>query len=352
MSRNMFITLILFLVGFFLSFSMMGCGKKSDSETIDPDDTVFSFGKDDVSAAELYIYVLTVKEYYEDKYGETVWNDTDLSGRNVYEIAKQDILESIVQTKIMVGKAKEYDVKLNDEEVARADNAAVSFVAGLTDSDKELTGIDYDIAYEVLYESLLADKVMQHIEETEHFEVSDEEARVTRFYDMYFQFYGETASGNVLEYSDEKKKEAHTNALDALATLNTAVVDENKDAGSIEKLAKFYGLDNAKEYALTPNEVLDIYGEDIYNAIYEMENGSYSQVLESEYGYHIFEMIYLTDREETDKNKEIILREHKEKAMRERTLLWQKEIDEDFDYNDAIDRDTYDEIFQGLTKAE
>lgn len=348
MSRNLFIILIMFLASLFLSFSLTACGKKKDSETIDPDDTVFSFGDEDVSAAELYIYVLTVKEYYEDKYGETVWNDTDLSGRNVYEIAKQDILEDIVQTKIMIKKADEFGIELNEEETARADNAAVSFVAGLTDKDKEVTGINYDVAYDVLYENTLADKVMSYIEETEKIEISDEEARVTRFYDMYFQFYGETSTGNVLEYSDEKKKEAHTNALDALATLNTAIVDENKDASSIEKLAKFYGLDNAKEYTLTPSDILDIYGEDIYNAIYSMENGTYSQVLESEYGYHIFEMIYLTDRDETDANKEVILRNHTEKAMREKTIQWQKEIDPKFDYNDAIDRDTYDKIFDGL----
>ena len=55
---------------------------------------------------------------------------------------------------------------------------------------------------------------------------------------------------------------------------------------------------------VSPSKIREMYGNEICEMLYSLEDGSYSLVTESEYGYHIFYMKALTDRDATDKLKE------------------------------------------------
>ena len=170
---------------------------------------------------------------------------------------------------------------------------------------------------------------------------------MTRFYDMYFPCYTIDDKGNVSSYSEAQRDKQYKNALQAASTLATASLSDDEDSKDVEKLAEYYKLDQAKEQVLSPDEILETYGEDIYNLLYSMENGAYSEVVESEYGYHVFVMYELTDREKTEEKKQRLKDERIREEIADTLENWRSKIDPEFKYPESVDMEVYDSIFNG-----
>jgi hypothetical protein len=345
------------------------------TENVVQDETVvFAFGSTSVSKGEVYIYANSVKERYELCYGQDVWNKTveevaaedmatSTDGENsddavtqdeeaaaktenadIESITREDIVNEIVKVKTLVSKKDDYGVSVSEDEKQQLLDRAAVFYDGLNDADKAEMEITEDMAYQVLYENVIAGRVMDKLLSDDSLEVSDEEARMTTFYDMCFACYSQDASGNIVPYSDEAKEIQYDNALQACSMLATAKLDGSEEADSIDKLAAYYNLSEAREYTLSPEQILETYGQDIYDQIYNMENGDYSAVIESEYGYHVFEMIALTDQKATAANKEIIKKQRMDTLLSNTLEKWESDIDEDFTYPDSVNMDAYNSI--------
>ena len=95
---------------------------------------------------------------------------------------------------------------------------------------------------------------------------------------------------------------------------------------------------------MTPSEIEGIYGKDICDSLYGLEDGSYSLVTESEYGYHIFYMKELTDRDATDQHKLDIIKTKKNAYMEELYAEWLPKIDAGYSYEKSVDFDVYQRI--------
>jgi hypothetical protein len=265
-------------------------------------------------------------------------------GESMESITREDIVDEIIKVKTLASKKDDYGVDISDEERQQLTDRASDFYSGLNDADKAEMGITADMAYQVLYENVIAGRVMDKLLSDDSLEVSDEEARMTTFYDMCFACYSQDASGNITAYSDDEKKIQYDNALQACSLLATARLEGNEDADSIEKLADYYNLPEAREYTLSPEQILETYGQDIYDQIYSMQNGDYSAVIESEYGYHVFEMIALTDAKATAANKEIIKKQRTDTLLSDTLEKWESDIDKDFTYPDSVNMDVYNSI--------
>lgn len=332
-----------------LVLTLSGCNKNKKQETVDKEAAVvFRYGDNIVTLGEVYMYSKTVGERYVRQYGEDVWS-LKLNGKDgekipMTEVVKEEIVNEIVRVKTLVAHAGEYNITLSENENNLITNEATAFYEGLTDQDIADMELTYDRVYKVMEENTIAKKVKEKILADTPIEVSDEKARMTTFYDMYFQCYTIGADGAVTPYSAEEKAIQYENALQACSALATASIDGDREAGDIEKLAEYYNLENAKEQTLSPEAIYETYGEDVYNLLYSMKNGEYSTVIETEYGYHVFQMISLTDQKATNSRKEIIKEEMMIEAMEERLIAWQISIDNDFSYEKSVDMDVYNRI--------
>lgn len=332
-----------------LMFSLAACGEQNEEPAGEENTTmVFQYGDNIVTKGEVYIYIRTVQERYELQYGADVWQLTlPASGSDsvsMVDLTREEVVNEIVKVKTLVAHAEDFGIALTDEEITELQARAKSFYEGLTDEDiskMELT--EYKI-YQVFYENEIAGIVENKILEKNPVEISDENARMTTFYDMYFACYSIEENGQVVEYSEEEKQQQYENALQACSTLATASIDEDKNAENIEKLAEYYKLDQAKEQTLAPSEILETYGEDVYNLLYSMENGDYSSVVQTEYGYHVFQMISLTDTKATKANKDKMTSEAVKEEISSQLDTWQKEIDKDFSYPASVNMEIYDTI--------
>ncbi len=336
---------------------LSGCSfsdKSKKNRTVEDRTAVFTFAGETVSKGEVYIYVNTVKERYEYRYGEDVWDktpeqlatSTDVAedAPTMEEVTRENIIQDIVNTKVLVSKQEDYGIELSPEWMQELKEQAEAFCDGLNDADVQSMEITVDLAYKVLYENAVAGLVKEKLLADSDIEISDETARMTTFYDMYFNCFTKDAAGNIIPFTEAEREKQYENAIQACSMLATAEVDNNAEAKSIDKLADYYELEYASDYTLTPDEILEIYGQDIYDKLYAMENGDYSTVIESEYGYHVFLMIALTDKKATAANKEIIKKQRMDTLLHDSYIKWRKELDKDFSYPDSVNMDIYNSI--------
>lgn len=330
-----------------LCFAFTSCGKEEQVETKD-DTIVFSYGGNDVTVGEVYIYYLTVRESYEALYGEDVWImsiATENDAVSVSALLREAVITEIVRVKTLVAHAGEYDVWLTDADKKKLEEQALEFYNGLTDEDIEKIGITEDLVTKVLMECNMAQSVEEALLAKDPVEISLEKARMTTFYDLYFNCYEMNASGDIIPISEESKKKQYENAVDACGLLTTATIENDEESEiRVEDVATLYKLDMSGEYTYSPDQIKNTYGEDIFNMLYAMENGEHSTVVETEYGYHVFKMIALTDEDATMNRKNQMTND----AINEKlgTVLedWKLELDKDFKYPDSINMDAYDSI--------
>ncbi|MBQ6231075.1 MAG: peptidyl-prolyl cis-trans isomerase [Eubacterium sp.] len=326
----------------FAALALGGCSSK-DSE--DEGDIVFNFAKNPITLGEVYVYAETVIEDYESTYGKDVWNMTiklaDGTEENMEVVTRKDIIDTIVRVKVLNAISKNYGVELTDAEIAAEKNRADIFFNRLTDDQLEKMQITENLVENVFCENLLAQRVYEKLVEDAGIEISDEEARETTFYDMFFAFYSEDEDKNIIEITDIKKQEQYNKALQAYKTLVSPVSEES---GNIESLAAYYNLEFSQYYTMTPKEIKEQYGEDIYEDIYQLEDGSYSLIIETEYGYHLFYMKYLTDPEATAARKKELTIDAEDKYFASKFPGWQRTVDAEYSYAKSVNMDVYNKI--------
>ncbi|QWT52683.1 peptidylprolyl isomerase [Eubacterium sp. MSJ-33] len=326
---------------------LSGCGeKKEEPEQTSNGTLVFQYGNNLVTKGEIYIYIETVRERYELQYGSDVWQTVlpdGGEGASMENLTREEVVNEIVRVKTLCAHADELGIVLSDEELSELNRKADDFCEGLTDEQLQSMEITKEKAEKVMQENAIASKVEAKILDDRKIEISDEEARMTTFYDMYFECYSMDENGVVTPYTEEQKDQQYRNALQACATL--AATDLRDFAGAaIGRLAEYYQLNEAKMQTMSPSQILETYGQDVYDLLYSMENGQYSTVVETQYGYHVFQMIALTDQTKTNEQKIVIYNQQVQEALSDTLTKWQAQIDPVFKYPDSVDMDVYDSI--------
>jgi hypothetical protein len=265
----------------------------------------------------------------------------DGTEENMEVVTRKDIIDTIVRVKVLNAISKNYGIELTDTEITAEKNKADIFFNRLTDDQLDKMQITENLVENVFCENLLAQRVYEKLVDDAGIEISDEEARETTFYDMFFAFYSEDEDKNLSEITDIKKQEQYNKALQAYKTLVSPVSEES---GNIESLAAYYNLEYSRYYTMTPKEIKEQYGEDIYEDLYQLEDGSYSLIIETEYGYHLFYMKYLTDPEATAARKKELTIDAEERFFASKFPSWQRTVDSEYSYVKSVNMDVYDKI--------
>jgi hypothetical protein len=165
---------------------------------------------------------------------------------------------------------------------------------------------------------------------------------MTTFYDMFFECYYEDDFGNIVVYSADKIENRKNQADEAYETI---VNDLQDNPGlNITFLSHTYELPYAGSHTLSQSEILDTYGQDVLDVLYDMEDGEISSVVETEYGYHIFQMISLTDANATAENKATLAKEADDEYFNNLITSWISDMDEDYTYSKRVNDEVYNLI--------
>lgn len=265
-------------------------------------DEIFRIETNSCKLPELMVYLTTIQNRYESVYGQEIWG-TIADGVTLEENVKNIALAQIAQIKTMNLMAEKYDVELSDEEEARAENAAKAYYETLGEREIELMGVNEKTIKALYTELARAEKMYQYTIRDINPEISDDEARTITVQHILIKTYALDGTGKKIEYTEEAKRDAYKEAVEI-----HSLAEKGED---FDLLIRRYSEDDKATYSFGKGEM----GEAFETAAFNLGTDEISDVVETEYGYHIIKCINTFDREETDANKIKIVEQRREKAF-------------------------------------
>ncbi len=287
--------------------SLCACGDEDKGKVIFTtgfgEDELFRIGDISCTMPEYMLYLTNMQNDYESVFGARIWEltyeDTTLE-ENVKDIA----LAQIAQIKSVYLLAKEKQVTLSPEEEQKLAVAAKEYYASLSQAEVESFGVTEEVILQMYVEFAMAQLVYEQIVAEVNPEISDDEARTVTIEQIVIKNRTTDFEGNVIDYSEAMK-------ADNLETMQE--IHEMATSGEYDftTLAGKYNEEKDIRCSVKKGQVQKVLEDVIFN----LQTEEISQVIESDYGYHIVKCINTYDKEETDANKLVIIEQRKKEAF-------------------------------------
>ena len=287
---------------------LTSCGKRLPTKVVLTSDfienEVFRMDGYPCMKNEIMVYLANSENRYSNVFGNQIW-DVPLEDGTLEDGYKDTILARIAQIKAMNLMAKEQGVALDDDENAKVLAAGKDYFASLSGPEIVYLDIDLDTINELYREFAVADKLYQTVTADINPEISDDEARTITVRTILIKTYLTDMSGNKVEFNEEEKKGAYQRILDIKRR-----IDEGE---SFEVLASDYNEDTNSEYSFG----WGVMPEEFEKAAFNLGVGEISDIVETEYGYHLIQCVTTFNPSETDANKEKIVMQRRQEAFEE-----------------------------------
>lgn len=265
-------------------------------------DEIFRIETSTCSLPEIMVYLTNIQNRYESVYGPEIWA-TNVDGVTLEQNVKDIALAQIARIKTMNLMAERYQVELSGEEKAQVENAADAYYGSLSDAEVEQMGISRKTISDLYTEFALAEKVYQYTIKDINPEISDDEARTITVQHILIKTYALDGTGKKVEYTEEAKQDAYRRAAEALR-----LAREGED---FDELIRRYSEDDKSTYSFGKGE-MDAAFE---TAAFNLGKDEISDVVETEFGYHIIKCLNTFDKDETDANKIKIVDQRRAEAF-------------------------------------
>lgn len=265
-------------------------------------DEVFRIETSSCSLPELMVYLTNIQNRYESVYGEEIWS-TNVDGVTLEQNVKDIALAQIARIKTMNLMAKQYNVELSDEEKAKVENAANTYYNSLNATEVEQMGVSEKTISDLYTEFALAEKVYQYTIKDINPEISDDEARTITVQHILIKTYALDGTGKKIEYTQHAKEDAYREACEVLK-----LAREGED---FDELVRHYSEDDKSTYSFGKGDM----DEAFETAAFNLGKDEISDIVETEFGYHIIKCLNTFNREETDANKIKIVDQRRAEAF-------------------------------------
>lgn len=298
---------ILLAAGIAGTVILTGCGNENAGTKVVlttgfEKDEVFRIETSACTLPELMVYLTNIQNRYESVYGSEIW-DTNVDGVTLEQNVKDIALAQIARIKTMNLMAEKYEVELGDEEKALVENAANAYYSSLNGTEIEKMGVTVDTVSDLYTEFALAEKMYRYTIKDINPEISDDEARTITVQHILIKTYAQDGTGQKIEYTKRAKDEAYREACE--------VLELAKEGEDFDELIRRYSEDDQATYSFGKGEM----DEAFETAAFNLGKDEISDIVETEYGYHIIKCLNTFDKEETDANKVKIVEQRKAEAF-------------------------------------
>jgi foldase protein PrsA len=288
---------------------LAGCGRgKLPTEVVLTSDfienEVFRLEGHPCMKNEVMLYLANSENGYSEVFGEGIWS-VPVGDGTLEDSYKDNILARIAQIKTMNLLAESYSVTLDEDEEAKVKAAAREYFESLSDAEKNYLDVDMETIAGSYREFAVANKLYETITKDINPEISDDEARTITVKTILVKTYKIDNGGNKIEYDSEEKKSALMTIAKAQQLIN--------DGEAFETVAAAYNEDTGSEYSFGRG----VMPEEFEEAAFNLGVGEVSDIVETEYGYHLIYCVSTFNPEETDANKVNIVQGRKQEAFNE-----------------------------------
>lgn len=286
--------------------ALTGCGSNKKTEIVLTTDfeegEVFRIETSSCMLPEIMVYLVNSENQYDQIFGSEIWQVPVGDGTMEQEY-KETIIARIAQIKVMNLLAPQYEIELDKDDEAKVKAAAKEYFETLNPAEIELLGVDEDIIFQLYHEFAVADKLYHAITDEVNPEISDDEARTITVKSILVKTYSTDAAGNRIEYTESQKQTAYARMLEVVQKLN--------EGTDFDVLAADYNEDVQEEYSFGRG----VMPEAFETAAFNLETDQVSDIIETEYGYHLLKCVSTFNKEETDANKIEIVKQRRQEAF-------------------------------------
>lgn len=296
------------VIGAMTAALLVGCGSNNGTSGGGAaEEAAITMEQGSVSMGEARLYAYVMKSQYEAYYGSSIWDMEVEDGTTFGDMTKDMITKQLAQMIILNSQAEDYGVSLSEEDNEAVEEYVENFKTNIGEDVMEKEGITEDDVRAVVQQSTLAGYVYQAMLDAEEVELTEEEKAEAACIKVQHVLISTTdttkkdAEGNNVDMTDEEKEaylaEQKAKAEEALARA--------KNGEDFKALADEYSSENAGfEFAFDKNGYdpinMSSMVEPFYTAAWALGEGEISELVESQYGYHIIKCISLNDEEATE----------------------------------------------------
>lgn len=324
-----FCKLFLFILGF--SLVLASCSKANVVVTIDDKKLTMEDFLYDIYLAELEKN--TWNETYKETLGIDYW-DYEFEGINMESLTKDTIMTRVILYEVLYDQATKISLSLTREEEDKAEADALNLIQSMTEKQLEDSGLNKDILIKKFRKLSLGDKYYQVI--IRDFEVNEQAIKSSIDPIEYREYKTEclyvptvlTSYQSIVPLDEDELTEAYNKILNAKELIQSQIAFSeipNKIHGLTYYERNFIFDDNTAE-------------EEYKDVAMNMENGEYSDIVSTKFGYYI---IHMLDNDSSHRLEKAIDNTIQEKKMNQFNLYYDELLKE---YNISINTDYWDKL--------
>lgn len=306
-----------------LSFYLVDAKEKEAAETEEQTNSgelMAMVGDVRVYYNEAMVYLKSAQKNYEAAYGNQIWSADILgNGESFGDTIKDEVMNQITELKIIRAEAAKLDISLSEEELADANAYAKEHFEGLSAEDISKYLITEELLRQVYADNLLAEKVFENLTINVDTGVSDLDSKQITIQQILIHSVDYDGEGNKIDLSAEEKAEAYEKVKNLLEQAKTtedfyALAEANSEADTIE-------------YTFGRGEGPEGYSSSFEQAAFTLKTGQVSDIITTDYGWHILYCVSDYNEDATTQRKEAIINQRRSELFAKLYTEWSADYD-------------------------
>lgn len=269
---------------------------------------------EEVSYSEVVLYLKYIQSYYENIFGEDIW-DYKLGETTIGELAKKDVIDTIIERKITKKQWENYEVVITEEDEIKINDDSTDYLKNITQENTEYYGITSEEVYQFFFDNLMTERVYDAATMDVDTDVSDEVAKQITIQYLLVSTRKVADDGNIVELAEEKKNSAYIKAQELLT-----------EAATVEDFASFSKSNtDSVEVEITIGK--DDLEKVIEDAAFALKTGEMSNIIEGSDGYYIIYCVDDYNEDATLEKKEEVIDERQSKEFIKLFEQWERDVE-------------------------